>query len=334
MLLAGDVGGTKTNLAIYASPEELTSPLVERTFSSKDFPCLEDLVRFFLRETGIKVQFAVFGIAGPVLGGRVTGTNLPWVVERERIRTELGLEDVWLLNDLEAVAYALPLLKDQDLYVLNKGEEQPQGTRAIVAPGTGLGEAFAVWVGDHYYAHPSEGGHTDFAPTNLLESELLTYLLKRFPHVSYERVCSGVGIPNLYAFLRDEGYGTEPSWLAEQLAEALDPTPFIINAALERKPPDPLCEKTLELFLSILGAEAGNLALKVLALGGVYLGGGIPPRILPALKKGVFMEAFQNKGRMSSLMQKIPVYVILNAKAALLGVACYGVWKVFGDGGG
>jgi glucokinase len=302
-------------------------PLVEKTFSSARYRNLESLVREFLSEVDLKVDRAAFGVAGPVVGGRVTTTNLPWEIDEEHLRRVLNLSSVRLLNDLEAIAQAIPLLKRRDLHTLNAGRAVKGGAIALIAPGTGLGEAFLTWDGLRYRAHPSEGGHVGFAPANRLEAELLQYLRDRhqFDHVSYERVCSGLGIPTIYAFLKDQGQAEEPTWLTEQLAAAKDRTPVIVNAAVDKKRTCELCVSTLNIFVSVLGAEAGNLALKVLATGGVYVGGGIPPRILSALENGRFMEAFVRKGRMSGLLARMPVKVILNPKAALLGAACRGL---------
>ncbi len=269
----------------------------------------------------MKLERASFGVAGPVVAGRATITNLPWVMDEEQLQAALHLSSVCLLNDLSAIAHAVPFLELADLHTLNEGQPAPEGNIAVVAPGTGLGEAFLTWDGSRYRPHASEGGHADFAPTSPLETELLRYLQDRFEHVSYERVCSGRGLPNIYAFLKDNGYADEPTWLAEELAAADDPTPVIVNTALARE--CELCVATLDTFVSILGAEAGNLALKVLASGGVYLSGGIPPRILPALEQERFMEAFRSKGRMSDLLARFPVHVILNPRVALLGAACH-----------
>jgi len=327
MLLAGDIGGTKTNLAIYSPEPPLGAPLAEKTFPSARYRDLESLVREFLSEVDLKVDRAAFGVAGPVVGGRVTTTNLPWEIDEDHLRKVLNLSSVYLLNDLEAVAQAIPLLKRRDLHPLNQGRAVSGGAIALIAPGTGLGEAFLTWERSRYRAHSSEGGHVGFAPANRLEAELLQYLRDRhqFDHVSYERVCSGLGLPTIYAFLKDRGRGEEPVWLAKQLAAADDPTPVIVNAALDKKRTCELCITTLNIFVSILGAEAGNLALKVLATGGIYVGGGIPPRILSALENGRFMDAFVRKGRMSGLLARMPVRVILNPKAALLGAACRGL---------
>jgi len=325
MLLAGDIGGTKTRLAIYSPETGPRTPLVEATFPSGRYPSLETLVSDFLAQVDLKPERASFGVAGPVVAGQATITNLPWVMSETHLETALGLSPVRLLNDLAAIAQAVPWLESDDLYTLNEGQADPGGAIAVIAPGTGLGEGFLTWDGSRYRAHASEGGHTDFAPTNPLEVDLLRYLLDRLEHVSYERVCSGQGLPNIYAFLRDSGYAEEPAWLAEQLADADDPNPVIVNAAQGSGQQCELCVATLETFVSILGTEAGNMALNVLATGGVYLGGGIPPRILSALQGGRFMEAFRDKGRMSHLMVRIPIHVILNPKVALLGAACQGL---------
>ena len=325
MLLAGDIGGTKTNLAVFSPEAGIRAPLVEATFPSADYPSLEALVREFLPRVEVEVERASFGVAGPVVAGRASITNLPWVMAEEQLQDALHLSSVWLLNDLNAIAHAVPFLDPADLHTLNEGQPTPEETIAVIAPGTGLGEAFLTWDGARYRPHASEGGHADFAPNNPLEADLLRYLQERFEHVSYERVCSGRGLPNIYAFLKDSGYADEPDWLAEQLAAADDPTPIIANAALHNQRSCELCVATLSTFVSVLGAEAGNLALKVLASGGVYLGGGIPRRILPALKHERFMEAFRRKGRLSDLLANVPVHVILNPKVALLGAACHGL---------
>lgn len=325
LLLAGDIGGTKTSLALYSGESGLRAPLAEATMPSAGYDDLSSLVREFLQQTQAHPSRACFGVAGPVIHDRVSITNLPWVVDARELEHKLELDQAHLLNDLESIANAIPRLQAEDLYVLNDAPAQETGAIAVVAPGTGLGEAFLTWEGTHYAAQPSEGGHTDFAPTNPLEVGLLNYLWKRYEHVSYERVCSGLGIPNIYAYLRDSGHATEPAWLAERLAQAHDPTPVIVNTALDPSLACELCLDTLDTFVSILGSEAGNMALKTLATGGVYLGGGIPPRILPALEHAHFMRSFYNKGRFSEFLARIPVYVIMNPKVALLGAAAFGL---------
>jgi len=330
-VLTGDIGGTKTNLAVFSSESGLSSPLVEASFSSRDYSSLEVMVREFLSQIKIKVDRASFGVAGPVANGQARITNLPWIMDEKHLADALGLSHVHLMNDLLAFACAVPLLEPEDLLTLNKGRSVPGGAIAVIAPGTGLGQAYLTWDDTRYRAHPSEGGHADFAPTNALETRLLLHLLDRFKHVSMEQVCSGIGLTNIYKFLKEHGHGEEPIWLAEQLSKARDFVPVIVNAALDMGRPCRLCQATLNTFVSILGAEAGNLALKMMASGGIYLGGGIPPRILPVLQRGPFMEAFRHKGRMSGLMDEIPVHVILNPKVALMGAACYGLCPQTGE---
>lgn len=326
-VLVGDIGGTKTSLAIFSAKSGLSNPLAEATFSSRDYSSLEVIVREFLSRAKIRVDLASFGVAGPVVNGEARITNLPWVMDEKRLADAMGFPRVYLINDLLALAHATPLLEQKDILTLNKGRTVPGGVIAVVAAGTGLGQAYLTWDGARYLAHPSEGGHADFAPTNELESQLLLHLLNRFKHVSTERVCSGIGIANIYAFLKEHGHGDEPDWLAEQLAAVCDPVPVIVNAALNEDKPSRLCQATLNMFVSILGAEAGNLVLRMMASGGIYIGGGIPPRIIPTLQRGPFMEAFRHKGRMSMLMDEIPVSMILNHRAALMGAARYGLWS-------
>jgi glucokinase len=327
MLMVGDIGGTKTELAVYSSITTLSVPVADATFPSAQYQSLEEIVRSFLEQFDVPVDRACFGIAGPVEAGEVTTTNLPWVINAARLKEELNLKSVILLNDLEAQASAVPFLQASDLRALNRGYAIKTAPLAVVAPGTGLGEAFLTWDGQHYIAHTSEGGHADFAPTNELEIGLLRYLQPRLDHVSYEWVCSGRGIPNVYAYLKDSGYAKESLGVLEQLARAKDHTPVIVEAAMDPTSPDPLCVATLDLFVSILGAEAGNVALKILPRGGVYIGGGIPPRILPFLQKPLFLQAFMNKGRLAEVLHPIPIYVILNRKIGLLGAA----YRGFGD---
>jgi len=324
-ILAGDIGGTKTNLAVFSSLQGPDIPLAEATFPSGEFPSLESLVGEFLsREgNGIRIDRAVFGVAGPVIGGRSKITNLPWTMDESTLGKALGVSSVRLINDLLACAWAVPSLWAGDLHTLNRGVPEPKGAKAVVAPGTGLGEAYLTWDGARYRAHSSEGGHAGFAPANDLETDLFRHLQRRFGHVSYERVCSGKGLLNIYNYLKDSGYAEASGRIAERPDDVSDPVPMIIGSALDADRPCRLCLGALNLFIAILGAEAGNMALKVMASGGVYLGGGIPPRILPALQKGPFMDAFRRKGRMSELMERIPVHVIMNPKAALLGAASY-----------
>src|SRR5229473_7022527 len=266
MLIAGDTGGTKTELAIFSNEGGPHSPLAHVKVHSADYPSLEVIVKEFLAKVDKPVDRACFAVPGPVIGGRVKTTNLPWMIEDISLARELNLnlKSVYLINDLEAIARAVPILRPSDVITINSGEVVPRGAIAVIAPGTGLGEAFLTWDGSRYLAHTSEGGHADFAPTNDLEINLLRYLFTHLKHVSFERVCSGRGIPNIYKFLKESGHAKESPELAERLAAASDLTPIIFDAALRENMPDELCVATVNIFVSVLGAEAGNLALKVL----------------------------------------------------------------------
>jgi glucokinase len=332
LLLAGDIGGTKTDLALYTEDGGPRAPVTLAEFPSHDYDSLEAVVREFLKSTGASVNYASFDVAGPVIDGAAKTTNLPWQVESAKLERELGLEAVYLLNDLEAVAYAVPMLEAADLHPLAPGKAQRGGSLAIVAPGTGLGEAFLTWEGDHYVSHASEGGHADFAPADDDQIELLRYLKPRLGHVSFERVCSGIGIPNIYDFLKQQGkFAREPD-IEHRTAAAPDRTKVIMDIGVHEPGASAVCGATVAMFTSILGAEAGNLALKVMATGGVYIGGGIPTHILSALDNGPFLEAFRNKGRFHDLMADVPVSVIV-AQAALLGAASYGLSRMATDKG-
>ncbi len=320
-ILAGDIGGTKTNLAIFADISDKRDPLYEATFASQEYPSLEMLTLDFLSRTKYNIAKASFCVAGPVVEGRSKITNLAWDIDREKLVSALGISSINIYNDLQAFAHAVPQLKPEDVYTLNGGKPQKKRAILVLAPGTGLGQAYLTWTGTGYVAHASEGGHADFAPTSELEIGLLRYLLQRFEHVSYERVCSGIGLPNIYAYLREMVGEKEPDWLSERLSQSQKPAQVISTAALDTERPCRLCQKSLEMFVSILGAAAGNAVLNTMALGGVYLGGGIPPQILPVLKKDIFMRAFAGKGRFSQLLAQVPVHVILNPKVAIIGAA-------------
>jgi glucokinase len=319
MLLAGDIGGTKTVLAFFSEEGGPHRPLAEETYPSANYASLEAIVAEFAGTHKKEIRGACFGVAGPVHEGRVRVTNLPWVVDGQALSQTLGGVPVTLLNDLEAVAGAIPILEAEDLATLQAGEPVSCGPIAVIAPGTGLGEAFLVWDGRRYHAYPSEGGHTDFAPTDAGQIQLLQFLMSKYERVSYERVCSGIGVPNVYQGLLKMGVARPDPAVARQIADTRDPTPVIFNAALSGA--CDLCLATLQLFVTVLAAEAGNLALKVLATGGVYLGGGIPPRILPHLQNGAFASSFSHKGRFSAMLSRMPVRVILQPKTALFGAA-------------
>ncbi len=319
--LAGDIGGTKTILALYTRETGPDQPFDREVFPSRDFSSLEQIIQAYLANRNKSICGACFGVAGPVKDERIQTTNLPWVIEAKSLTANINCPKLWLLNDLIATAKAVPYLASIDIHTLKPGVPAANGAIGIVAPGTGLGESILVWNGDRYIALPSEGGHSNFGPTNPLEIGLLSYLQHEIGHVSYESVCSGMGIPHLYAYLRNVHMLPEPDWLRDALEIAPDPVPIIARGALERK--SEICERTMELFISILGNEAGNLALSIFATGGIYLGGGIPPRILPLFERDAFMGAFINKGRFERLLAEIPVYIILKADTALFGAACH-----------
>ena len=319
-ILAGDIGGTKTNLALFTAGERRPRLRVFETYSSGQSHGVEAIVGRFLKKHSSKITSACFGIAGPVVNGRCKTTNLPWFVSEARIKKRFNWEHVRLINDLTATALSVPLLNGRELYALNRVKVKKGQNLGLVAPGTGLGQALLVFQNGTYSPISSEGGHADFSPNSEKEIELWRYLHKRFGHVSIERVLSGPGLLNIYSWLKDSGRFREPAWLKQKIKE-MDPPRAITESAMNER--HPLCAETLNMFVSILGSVSGNLALTGMTTGGVYLGGGIPPRILPVLKKGIFMKAFINKGRFRDFLEKIPVRVILNDKAALLGAAFY-----------
>jgi len=324
MILAGDIGGTKTILGLISEEREMTGGVQhEARFESARYPTLEAIVEEYLRETGVSPVAASFGVAGPVKNRRAETTNLPWVISAEVIGGSFDIPDVYLLNDLESIATAVPHLGNDDVRTLNQGAPTPEGNMAVIAPGTGLGIAFLVWSGDRYLACASEGGHASYSPQNPQQIELLEFLQRRYGHVSFERICSGSQLPNIYDFFKEQRSLAEPDWLREDLERATDRTPIIVQAALEQK--SNLCEATLGMFVHVLGTVIGNMAVTLLPGGGIYLGGGIPPRILERLEQPDFLSAIADKGRFSSLVSGMPVHVILNPKAGLYGAAWYGL---------
>jgi glucokinase len=323
-LLAGDIGGTKTLLALFEKNGDPRHPVAEAEFHSADFATLDLMVRKFLDQQGRSADHACFDVAGPVFGGHAHLTNLPWELDEGALRQSLGMRRVMLLNDLQAIAHAVPSLKDDEHRELNAGKANPHAPIAVVAPGTGLGEAFLIWQGDHYTACASEGGHASFAPTDDRQIGLLRSLAARYGHVSVERVCSGPGIANIYDYLRAAEPGREPPAFAAALAAAADRTPLIAQAALEDAAGTTLAGEAVDLFIAILASECANMALKVMATGGVYLAGGIPAHILPKLTRAHFVQAFVGKGRLGKLLSEVPIHVV-TARAALLGAALYGL---------
>lgn len=345
MILAGDIGGTKTHLALFDWTRERVDPVRLETFHSADYASLEEMLAEFLvppkpptpldniepehtptgepageppPDESLKIQAACFGVAGPVIQNHSKTTNLPWVVDGQALAKQFDIPRVQLLNDLEAMAYGILLLRPEELVTLNAGTPPSQKQAiALIAAGTGLGESILFWNGNRYQPMPSEGGHADFAPNSDNEIELLRHVRSQYLHVSYERVLSGPGLYAIYEYVRDTRKN-EPTWLAEKI-KAGDPAAEIAEAGLSGQAE--IAKQTLDLFASIYGAEAGNLALKAMAINGVYIGGGIAPKLLDKLKDGTFMKAFTNKGRYKRLMSHIPVYIVMNQQTGLLGAA-------------
>jgi glucokinase len=321
LLLAGDIGGTKTRLALYDESNGALRLATSARYDSKSAPTLEELIVRFLADNGNPpARAACFGVAGAVVGGQVRATNLPWAVSETGLAAELDIPKVRLLNDLEAAAYGVIAITDRaSLLMLQEGNPPPEHrARVLVAAGTGLGVALIAWNGERFQVLPSEGGHADFAAQDEVEDALIEWLRARFGHVSCERVLSGPGLTNVYRFLREYRNAPEPSWLTDRIAGG-DPSPIVSEAALARE--DPVCDEALTRFVKIYGAAAGNFALTALAVGGVFIGGGIAPKILPRLKDGPFLEAFASKGRFSEAMHRIPVNVVMAPDVALLGAA-------------
>jgi glucokinase len=327
MILAGDIGATKVHLALFNLIDGKLDMVRDACFATKDFTGLEEIVSLFAGAGSMSA--ACFGLPGPKTGERWKMVNLPWTLDRRELAEYLRIQHVYLLNDIEACGHAVASLPPAQLHTLNEGRAERTGNRALVAAGTGLGESFLIWNGCAHVPHVSEGGHVDFAPRNDDECNLLRFLMKKYGgRVSVERVASGIGMTNIYEFLRDGQGMEEPSWLAEEMAVA-DPNSVIANAALAGR--CALCEKTLDMFVSAYGAEAGNFGLTVFSTGGLYIGGGIAPRILEKLKDGTFMQAFTDKGRLSRLVIEMPVHVILDSTAALKGAAAYAQARLAGD---
>jgi glucokinase len=317
MILAGDIGGTNARLA-YFQPQNGSLRLIsERVFPSREYSELGEIVSKFLEDGTTRPEVACFGIAGPVRNGRVETSNLPWIIEQSRLAKQIHLPATLLINDLEANAWGIGGLSPQDLVALNQAAPAA-GNQAVIAPGTGLGEAGLFWNGSQHQVFACEGGHADLAPQGDLQIELLRWLTRRFGHVSYERVLSGPGLVNVYEFLREKGCGEEPAGFAAELGRG-EPAAAISRSALNGT--NPLAEQALDLWVSVYGAEAGNLALKTMATGGIFLGGGISPKILPKLTGPLFMRAFLEKGRLRPLLESVRVQVITNDKAGLLGAA-------------
>ncbi len=330
ILLAGDLGGTNTRLGFFTADKGLFSPQHLKVFKNRDYKDLDQLLDEYLLEVDLELAGICLGIAGPVADNQVQLTNLNWEISGSGLRDRHDLHGVWLLNDIEALSYSVPILRPEDLAVIRKGLPQAGSPIAVIAPGTGLGEGYLVQVDGLYHAISTEGGHTDFGPTNRQQDDLVRYLHEKGMRISYEKVCSGVGIPNLYNFLLDSGSADETAFIQEKLKGIEDPVPVIFGIGLDEDLGCAICRQVVDLFVDILGAEAGNLAVKTLAKGGVFLGGGIPPRILPRLQNGRFLKAFDNKSPHEGLMAEIPIKVIVNPAANLIGAAHYGFRQLNG----
>ena len=327
MILAGDVGGTKVDLVLCKFDNGQLQTVHEHKYHARDFPGLVQIVEAFLVECKqtlgqpVDVLAACFGVPGPVRHGRLKLTNLPWILDSDQLRVDLKVDHVFLINDLEANGYGIAELTPDQILVLSKGDPAAEGNRGLIAAGTGLGEAILVWNGHSHLPMASEGGHSDFAARNEEEIGLLRYLQKIVGgRVSSERVISGLGLANVYAYCRDVKGLEEPQWLKDRMREE-DPNAVI--GELGESGASELCVETLNIFVSAYGAEAGNLALKILSVGGMYVGGGIAPKLLKKMQDGTFMKAFTDKGRLSDLLVQTPVRLILESRAALMGAAAY-----------
>ena len=318
LLLAADIGGTKTYLALFSLGSGTLEEVREGSYLNGNYKGVEEVLRDFLRVgEAAAIEAAAFGIACPVVGSRCSLTNLNWTIDADELKASFGFRKLVLINDLEAIGWGVGLLRADDFFVLQQGAER-QGNAALIAAGTGLGEAILVWDGSVHVPSASEGGHTDFGPRNKIEMELLEFLSARYGHVSYERIVSGMGLENIYEFVKSRSKEKEPDWLRERfLAEGI--APVVSDEGVKGR--DASCAEALRIFVCVYGAEAGNLALKALATAGVYIGGGIAPKILPALSSGGFLSAFVDKGRFADFMKGLPVRAILNDRAGILGAA-------------
>jgi glucokinase len=321
MILAGDIGATRTRLAAFQTEGNKLQCVVEKTYKSHERDGLQEIISAFIKTEGIPVHSACFGVAGPVRAGRSKISNLPWTIDSHELATQLKLSSVGLINDLEAYAYGVDALESKDFVTLSGGIEDAEGNRVVISARTGLGVAGLYWDGFRHHPFPCEGGHADFAPKNELEAELAQYLRRKYGHVSCERILSGPGIKNIYDFLRDTAKAEEPAWLQKQMSEASDPPAMISQLALEHKAA--ICDQTLNIFVSVYGSETGNCALNFLATGGIFIGGSIAAKIVPRMQDPVFMNSFLDKGRMRVLLADMPVKIVVNDDSGIIGAARY-----------
>ncbi len=327
LVLAADIGATKTNLALFKWEDGKATVEKEGKFSSRDYPHIIRMADEFLKNLPLPDHMC-FGVAGPVLAGKAKMSNLGWEVDSREIGGHFGVKNVALLNDLEAAAYGLAMMDDQDFSVIHKGSGSAAGNAAVIAPGTGLGEAGLYWDGNSYHPFATEGGHSDFAPRDKFDFELYSYLHDQFGHVSWERLLCGPGIWNIYRFLRDEMKREEPGWLAEQISEG--DAAAVISGQTARAG---ICRETMQLFIRYLAYEAANLVLKMKATGGLYIGGGIAPQIIPQFEEYLFYANYLQSGRLNYLLENVPLAIILNTRAPLLGASWYGYYKMHANGG-
>ena len=321
MILTGEIGATRTRLAAFDKEGSRLQLVVEKTYLSQDHSSLSELITAFIKAEGIAVHQACFGVAGPVRRGRSKISNLPWEIDSRDLAKQLRLDAVGMINDLEAYAYGIDGLDSRDFVTLNEGSEDAEGNRAVISARTGLGVAGLYWDGFRHHPFGCEGGHSDFAPRNALEMELLAYLQKKYGRISYERLLSGPGIKNIYDFLRDTQKAAEPQWLKDQIGAAPDPPALISQLAAEEKAA--ICDQTMTIFVSIYGAETGNVALNFMSTGGIFIGGSVAAKNVSKMKDPIFMQSFLDKGRMESLLKDMPVTIVLNDDSGIIGAARY-----------
>ena len=321
MILAGEIGATRTRLAAFETEGHRLQCVVEKTYPSQQRDGLAGILAEFIKTEGIPVHSACLGVAGPVRAGRSKISNLPWTIDAREVATQLKLPSVGLLNDLEAYAYGIDGLESKDFIALSDGAEEAEGNRAVISAKTGLGMAGLYWDGFRHHPFACEGGHADFAPRNELQTELLGYLQKKYGRISCERILSGPGIKNIYDFLRDSAKAEEPEWLRSQLSTAPDPPAMISKLALEGKAA--ICDQALTIFVSVFGAQTGNCALNFMSTGGIFIGGVIAAKIVPKMKDPVFLESFLDKGRMAAILKDMPVKIVVNDDCGIIGAARY-----------
>jgi len=321
MILAGDIGATRTRLAAFETEGNRLQCAVEKTYMSQQHDGLSTILAEFIRTEGIPVHSACLGVAGPVRGGRSKISNLPWIIDSREVAKQLKLNSVGLLNDLEAYAYGIDALESKDFITLSEGAEDAEGNRAVISARTGLGMAGLFWDGFRHHPFACEGGHADFAPRNDLEMELLGYLQKKYGRISCERILSGPGIKNIYDFLRDAHKADEPEWLRQQMDATHDSPALISQLALEGKAA--ICDQALSTFVSVFGAETGNSALRFMSTGGIFIGGSIAAKIVPKMKDPLFLQSFLDKGRMEALLKDMAVRIVLNDDCGIIGAARY-----------